>query len=264
MFLGTSTYPADNEAVCMLIEGDGFKLLLDCCSGVIRQLRSLQLGVGQIGHIFVSHIHGDHVLGFPWLIDGLHLSKVGGIRTSSALVDSLSIYATSEVKERLFEITEIVFPAAVMEVPKLLELKFFDISRNLEIAISDRCKLIPIEVSHSVPCYGCKIETTNPRTRIVYSSDTRKSEEVAKAARGADLLIHEAFCDSSGAELAHRIGHTTALEAGEIAAAAQVKQLALIHISDTFVDRKVQILKEVREHFLGEVLIPNDGEIINF
>ena len=79
VFLGTSLYPSEGENVCLLVDTDDFKLLIDCCPGVIRQLKSLNYSVAQIGHIFLTHIHGGHVLGFSWII-GLHLYKVDGIR----------------------------------------------------------------------------------------------------------------------------------------------------------------------------------------
>jgi ribonuclease Z len=95
--------------------------------------------------------------------------------------------------------------------------------------------------------------------RIVFSGDTRPSVGILNAARGADLLVHEATFVSGRAPWAQKIGHCTALQTAELARSAGVGALALTHISAR--DDRPDILAEARTIFPGAVL-PDDLEVL--
>jgi ribonuclease Z len=93
---------------------------------------------------------------------------------------------------------------------------------------------------------------------IVYSGDTRPHPAVAAAARGADVLIHEATFSDSEIERARETGHSTAREAAEIAREAGVGRLILTHISPRYSLDAGELLKEARAIF-DNCAIARDG-----
>jgi ribonuclease Z len=96
--------------------------------------------------------------------------------------------------------------------------------------------------------------------RVVYSGDTRPCDALIEAASGADLLIHEVGGTDARAELLHRVGHSTAADAGRVAARAGVRALAMFHAPAAMWVSPGDMLAEARRHAPGvEVFLSEDG-----
>jgi ribonuclease BN (tRNA processing enzyme) len=105
---------------------------------------------------------------------------------------------------------------------------------------------------------GCLIEGHG--MRLLYSGDTRPAPRLIEAAQGVDLLIHESGGLDANADEVHRYGHSTAGDAGRIAAAAGVRRLLLTHLPD---DRLAEaMMNEARAAFGGLVEIASDATVI--
>ncbi len=99
-----------------------------------------------------------------------------------------------------------------------------------------------------------------PGRRVVLSGDTAYSPLVLEAARGAEVLVHEATFLDEERERAGETAHATALEAAEIAREAEVGLLALTHLSNRYFGPEVT--REARTIF-PDTVVPKDFDVID-
>ena len=264
---------------------DGDRLLFDCGEGTQRQLiRSI--GLADLDAIFLTHLHADHWLGIPGLVRTLELrgrEKALDIYGPSGTVKQLAAVgiATGKTDYEL-HISELEAGDAIefdgYEVEafnvrhrgtalgySLIEAGRpgrFDPQRAEELGITDGKEIAALVAGESVGSVEPAQVIGEPRAgrKIVISGDTAPCEMVEVAAGGADLLIHEATFASEDSARAAETMHSTARQAGEIAAAADVALLALTHISARYPVRK--IIEEAEAVFESTV-VPRDFDAIN-
>jgi ribonuclease Z len=102
-----------------------------------------------------------------------------------------------------------------------------------------------------------------PGRRLVYTGDTRPVDAVVDAAADADLLIHDATFADDERDRARHTGHSTAREAGQVAARAGAERLALTHLSSRYAGRWERLEREAREAFDGECFVASDGQTVD-
>jgi ribonuclease Z len=98
-----------------------------------------------------------------------------------------------------------------------------------------------------------------PGRKVVIAADTAYARSVVDAARGADLLVHEATFAEDERARAHETLHSTALEAAEVAQTAEVGMLALTHLSNRYFGGEIE--REARSIF-PDTVVPRDLDII--
>ncbi|MCW4050868.1 MAG: ribonuclease Z, partial [Candidatus Bathyarchaeota archaeon] len=130
--------------------------------------------------------------------------------------------------------------AKALEIPKG---KLWHSLQHGESVTVDGKEVTPLEVA----------DPLRPGRRIVYSGDTRPFPGLVELAKGADLLIHESTFMDDLAERADEDGHSTTLQAAEIAREAGVKKLALTHISSRYTEPSL-LLEEAKTVFKNVIV----------
>jgi len=290
IFLGTAgSFPTIDRSLPAIAVQRGKELfLLDCGEGIQRQLFTAKIGFRHKLTIFISHMHGDHVLGLPGLLQTMSLFNIkrpidiygpkGICRFLKAVTQALRFHLTfplnvREVEEGIvYEATDYVVRSVWTDhgVPNLAYAleekerpgKFYP-KKALFLGVSEGPLWSRLQHGEVVTLANGKRVVPEqvlgpPREgrKIVYSGDTRPCNAVITLARDADLLIHEATFDDELAEKAYENGHSTPSQAALIAQKAKVKRLVLTHISSRYSD--VQILHEQAAKIFPEVIIATD------
>ena len=268
----------------------GELILFDCGESTQRQMMRAGVGFKRKLTIFLTHLHGDHVLGLPGFLYTLSMLnrkdpvKVIGPKGTIEFVDSLlslkigrigfDVYV-SEVSEGLiYESREYVVEAVEADhtVPALAyRLREKDRPGKMNVEYLERIGLPRgplwgrLQRGEEVEFRGRVIRPEEavgpprPGRRIVYTGDTRPSEKIVEFARGADVLIHDATLGPEFEEEAAEDGHSTVNQAAEVALKAGVKRLYLFHISPRYEGNEDALLLEARkifpESYLAEDLL---------
>ena len=269
----------------------GNLFLVDCGEGVQVGLCRNHIAVGKIGHILLSHLHGDHCLGLVGLISTLGLGQRTGEIVIHAQPDAEKVFRplfdffcpdlSMTVTFQPFD----PYKSGVIYEDKSLLIKTIPLHHRVPTAgflfqekprdrhlLIDRCEELGIpfayyqgikkgndwtdpESGKVVPNDLLTSEPT-PSKSYAFCSDTIYSESVIPIIRGCDLLYHEATYGQEDAVKAKQRGHSTAQQAATIAAKAEAKKLVIGHYSAQFVTNEMEqgLLKEAQEVFPETVL----------
>jgi ribonuclease BN (tRNA processing enzyme) len=248
---------------CLLVGSGGATdegpVLLDTGGGldVVRQLIAAGYSPTAVRDIFVSHQHLDHVGGLePMLLWSIiqTLREGGG-----PLRDETRVYA----EPRVLSVIERLFDTVATAVPRLFgtKLRLAPVADGETVELRNGAHLTTFLVDH-LPldggAMGCLLELGS--IRLVYSGDTRPTPRLVQLAQNADLLVHETGgLDAQAAEV-HRLGHSTAGDAGRAAKAAGVGRLVLTHVpGETLAE---PMLAEAGAAFGGPVELARDLELV--
>lgn len=287
IFLGTSgSMPTQRRgSSAIAIKREGEIILFDCGEGTQQRMVVARIGFRRRMRIFITHLHGDHVLGLPGLLQTMTLLRrerplnLYGPKGLRAFLEAFSSVLGPpgfplEVKEHveggvIYEGSEYQVEAVkadhdencwsylLLEAPRpgrfhpdkarMLGVPEGNLWKKLQqggdIVLENGTKIMSSEV----------VDPQRKGRKIVYSGDTRPSEALVNLAEGADILIHEATFDDSLAERAMDDGHSTASQAAEVAASANVGKLLLTHISSRYPDADI-LLEQARNIFENTVV----------
>jgi ribonuclease Z len=260
-FAGTAgSVPSARRGLpAILVRRGGDRLLFDCGEGTQRQLvRSV--GLPDIEHVFLTHLHIDHWLGLVGMLKSFDLRDRGtplsirGPRGTNELFGTLRrIYGRLRYPVTISEIEpgqSVSFDGYVVTA---VEVRHRGTALGFALVEDGRPGHLDSELAQrlGVP-FGPQLgrlqrgETVNgvspdqvmgpprPGRKLVISGDTRPCEMIAIAAHDADVLVHEATFSHDEVVRAQETGHSTAREAAELARDAGVRMLALTHISPRY------------------------------
>jgi ribonuclease Z len=292
VFLGTagSAPTAARGTSATLVRRGGDRLLVDCGEGTQRQLLRSDTGLVDIEHVFLTHLHADHVLGLPGILKTFALRgrdvpiTVYGPRGTRSLLAALGVvigkltFALSVVEvspgeavardEYRIEPFRVAHGAgalgyALREDPRPGR---FDVDAATALGVPDgpaRGALQrgePVTLANGRVVEPDEVVGSDRRGRtIVLTGDTAPAASVVEAAAGADVLVHEATFLADERVRARETEHSTAGEAALVAQEAGVGLLALTHLSARYAGAEVE--DEARQIF-PRTVVPRDFDLI--
>ena len=165
---------------CLHLDGGPEPLLLDCGATALVALKRAGIRPASIRYVALSHLHGDHFAGLPWLIlDGQFARRT----------EALEIAGPAGTRERVERTFEALYPGATT-VDRAFATTFVDLSERAPLELGP-ARIIPFEVRHSsgAPCYALRVEYAGKV--IAYSGDTEWTDALIEMADGADLFVCE-------------------------------------------------------------------------
>lgn len=238
------TAARDNTALAFRMGGAA--VLIDTPGSVPLKLLRAGIDPARLSAVVVTHTHPDHIYGLPSLIHNLWMAN----RTAP-----LPLFAPEpdlEKLHRLLDVFDLARRATFLEprpIPGDPARAFFEEAGH---------RLYAHPVDHGPPAFAIRWDTARGQ-RVLHSSDTRPVEALAEFGRGAALFLHEATFVEVDAARAREAGHTTAAQAGRLAALAGARRLLLLHLADRAVPE--QWIAEAMTMFAGPVEIPEDGAV---
>lgn len=270
-----------------VIEHHGNLFMVDCGEGAQTAMQRQRLPMNHLRHIFLTHLHGDHVLGLPGLVSTMTLSGNEGKITIHTFADG------KEILQRIFN---------YFNRHSKMEVEFDIIDPDVERVIWENNSMTvrTVKLKHSVPTVGYVFEEKpglrhlnremcdfhgvpisrfnlikggadfekpdgiivpnsaltyppTPPKRYAHISDTAYMPELAEKIKGVDLLLHETTYTEEHLKDAKERGHSTARQAATVARDANAGRLLTGHYSSRYKDDTV-FLNEAKEVFPNVIL----------
>ena len=292
VFLGTagSMPTAQRAPAALLVRRGGDRLLFDCAEGTQRQLLRSSVGLVDLPEIFLTHFHADHVLGLPGMLKTFSLRgrelpmDVYGPRGLGDLMSSLKrVVGKLSYELRLIELE----PGDVLERDGF-RLAAFAVAHGVtalgwslieatrpgrfDVAVADALG-VPNGPERGRLQHGEAVTLADgttiapeqvvgpprPGRKLAITGDTAPSDTIVEAAWGAEVLITEATFSDEEVERARETMHQTAAQAADVAKRADVRLLALTHLSNRYFGP--EIAREARELF-PETVVPRDFDVV--
>jgi ribonuclease Z len=293
LFLGTSASmpTAQRAPAAFLVRRGGEKLLFDCAEGTQRQLQRSVVGLPDIEEIFLTHLHADHFLGLPGMLKTFALRGRGE--------PGVTVHGPSGTKDLFGKLRPFLgrlpYPLTVVELAAgdsvergeyrietfavdhgvaalgyaLVEHERpgrFDVGAAAAVGVPPGRERGLLQGGEPVTLDDGRVITPDavlgpgrPGRKVVLTGDTSPSPGVVQAAHHADVLVHEATFAADEKERARETLHSTAAEAAEVARLADVRLLALTHVSTRYFGP--ELAREAREIF-AETVVPRDFDSI--
>ncbi|MDE6136905.1 MAG: ribonuclease Z [Muribaculaceae bacterium] len=291
---GSATPTARHKPSCQVVDAHGKLFMIDCGEGAQLEFRRQSLKFSRLGHIFISHLHGDHFLGLPGLLSTMALHQKEG---------DVTVHIHPEGAELLQRIM------AVLCRETSYTLHYDIIPPGFTGTIySDRSLTVDtFPLYHRIPCSGFIFrekparrtlradmlefhqvpvsirrhiaegaDFTTPDGRIIpnawltrdpeppasyaYCSDTMRRDAVARAVAGVRTIYHEATYDDAQAFKAAPRGHSTARDAAITARLAGAARLVIGHYSKSITDESL-LAAQAAEEFAGTIIPAAEGLI---
>jgi len=239
---------------------NGKVFLVDAGRGVVMRLAATEFPLKAIRAVFLTHLHSDHTSGLPdlftstWIFGRTGPLELYGPKGTPDAARGLEKFFAEDIHIRR-DLTE-MHPAAGAKIN-------VHIVKEGAVYQDSDLRVIAFRVDHRPVehAFGYKFEAGGKT--IVISGDTRPNESLVRHARGADILVLEAYLPEhfdrvDTPEVAARLKryHTSAEEAGQIAQQAGVKLLVLTHLVPANADQT--FLERAGKHFSGKIVVARD------
>jgi ribonuclease Z len=285
-FAGTSaSAPSAHRGMpAILVRRGGDRILFDCGEGTQRQL-TRSIGLADITDVFLTHLHADHWLGLPGMLKTFELRErdrpltVHGPPPTKALMERMrpifgrpsyglhivELEAGQAIQRDGYQVvpypTRHRGPALGYALVEPSRPGRFDVELARRLGVPEGPAFGRLQRGETVGDVRPEQVVGPDRAgrKIVITGDTRPTDATVVAAHGADVLVHEATFAHEDVDRAAETGHSTARQAAQVAADAEVGMLALTHISTRYPGGRLR--DEARAVFPGAV-VPRDFDTI--
>lgn len=286
--LGTGAALADPDRAqssILVTLDNGRNYLFDCGEGATRQMVRADVNPADVGWVFLTHLHFDHICGLPffvlssWIFNRVGAPVVLGPKGTRDYVDHLFEKGAFKVdfQARSQYALRKKNPEAMR--PEVTEVKPGLVWQDEHVKVyADWVEHIPRDVCE---CFGVRLEAEGKV--IAFSGDTAPCDAMVGLAKDADLLIHE--CTFPEAFIEHRrqsnvgtFAHTSPTELGKIATRAGAKSVVATHFGhfdslspvlkraagahmpvDLMGPHQLDIVaKDIRKHYAGPIRLAHD------
>jgi ribonuclease Z len=290
VFLGTggSVPSARRATACVLLRAGGARILVDCGEGAQRQMIN-STGLVQVDDIYITHFHADHYLGLPGLLKTYDLMerqaplRIVGPAGLHDLFDALRrIFGRLRYKVELVELEPgegvehggfDIHGFGVEHRMKALGYCYleperpgrFDVEAARGLGITDDRDFGRLQRGETISVDGSEVRPDQvlgdprPGRKVVITGDTSPCEMTRIAAHAAQLLIHDGTFAVEESARAAETGHSTARDAAQLAADAEVGMLAIVHVSSRY--NVSAVLGEARDAF-PNTFAPRDFDLV--
>ncbi|HEV2149312.1 MAG TPA: MBL fold metallo-hydrolase [Longimicrobiaceae bacterium] len=209
---GAALSDASRTTTMLAFESAGSAIVVDCGGDVVQRLMAAGIDPDRIEALVVTHEHADHVSGFPLFMEKVWLA---GRRRP------VPVHGPAPALSQARRIWEAFDTGGWEGVPEILW-REVALEEGAVVLESDAWHVTAAPGTHSVPVIGVRVEDRRGSGVAAYSCDTEESDAIARLARGADLLVHEATGGFGG--------HTSVEGAARVAARAEAGRLVLVHL----------------------------------
>ena len=242
---------------CFVLQASTTRLLVDAGggNGVLGQLKKVGISIADIHHLFVTHAHTDHVLGVVWVVRMVAQCK--------GYEGKLHVYSHDKVIHVIKTVIDMIL--AKKQLAKVAErVVFHELKDGDAFEVGDM-RLTCFDIhSTKEKQFGFRAELPN-RLVLACLGDEPYNSLNRPYVENADWMMCEAFCLYADRDIfkPYEKCHSTALDAGKLAAELGVKNLVLYHTEEkTLATRREAYTKEAAENFKGKIVVPDDLEEI--
>lgn len=280
---------------CQVVSHNGNLFMIDCGEGAQLSMRRMGLKFNRLRNIFISHLHGDHVLGLPGLLSTLALCETQGevhvympahgVELMRQMIDMfahsltyhLELHPLKIGKELIYEdkgltvetialchgVPTVGFIFREKEKPRQMRgdmLEFYKVPVSQRAAIKAGADFVADD--GRVIRNAWLTTDPPPSASYAYCSDTVYNPGVVQAVAGVDTLYHEATYADDKAALAAQRGHSTARQAGQAAREAGARRLIIGHYSNSYAGREDLLRSQAEEAYGAPVILASEGKTI--
>ena len=228
---------------CYLLENtDGERMLMDCGATSLQRLHQERFDFGSLSYVILTHFHGDHFLGLPFLL--LQLGLLSGRR------EELPIYGPPGVAVKCSQLVELAYPGLDFRFP----VRYHEVTAPVTIGAF---RVEPYPITHRPESTGYRVSGPNGKT-FAFSGDTACDENLFRLMDGVDLGIMEL---SMPEQTNPPTAHVSLAEVVNQRDRLNARRLVFSHIYDELAE-DVRALNARRETPLGE--IAEDGAVYDF
>lgn len=261
IMLGTgSGATLDLYNTCFVIQNQKGNFLIDTGGSIeiYRRLKKTGIDLFSLKHIFISHNHTDHILGLIWLF-----KKLGIFAIKGEIKEKINIYCNDVVYESIIGVSKYILPEKLLN-GILNVTEFHILENNQQIEINDvNYTFFDIE-ARGTKQFG--FECVLDEKKLVFLGDEPLNNNLSERVRNSDYVMHEAFCLDSEEHIfnAKLKNHSTVKSTCIVMNKLNIKNLILYHTEETHKETKKELYTaEGKEYFNGNIIVPNDMEIIN-